>query len=163
MCYKKCFAVAILAALASAEFLLTPSPKRGSGDGSDRDNAIYNDFISRVEDKIKTDVYTWMSKASDDDDTLVLHGESIIYGESLPPTFTYGFCLENNVKLDDKKMWDCQAILVELYAADAVDDDGKKLASQFMKLSDLGVASEDSKFDYNAWKTEPVGDVRPPN
>jgi len=100
--YKKCFAVAILAVLTPAEFLLTPSPKRGSGDGSDRDNAIYNDFISRNDEKIKTDVYTWIGKSADDDDTLVFHGETIIYGGSLPPTFTYGFCLENNVGLAGK-------------------------------------------------------------
>ena len=70
-------------------------------------------------------MYTWISKTSDTDDTLVLHGETIIYGELLPPTLKYGFCLE----MDDSptganKKWDCQAIDVQLEAADAKDDAG---------------------------------------
>lgn len=148
----KIFAIALLSAYASAAWSASASPARGKKDGSSQDNAILNSFIASVASgkQVKTDLYTYM-KRDELTSTLEFHGDSVIYGEELTPTFQYGWCMDMGLteETDSLKKWDCQSVLVELYDETLKDDAGKiKNESSWIEYYDQRFEGEFADFTY---------------
>lgn len=96
----KSFAIALLAATATAgsDFATTPSDKRGSGDGSDNDNASYCSMIAEGT-SAKTDLYTYFKYEGGNKEW---HGETKLYlndvlwtqSTTVDSLIEYGFCMQ---------------------------------------------------------------------